>query len=355
LGLDCLSDFSLKELTEASVLVSRFSTVPFEAMARGVPFVYHNPHGETVPTFMNPDGGNAMSWWWYDLIDPNNLYYHFKALSQYAEGLDRRTATWSFQTGQFGSNAHVLSLVSENIIYFWMYDTNVLPWSTENRSEYPKLTGTLTLTNIENGTWVREQWNTYTGEMIHAGKFQTAMVVASEVEVNRPFFPDCLLGMAETGAAVILDRGDSGRTGFGQFGFHYDLEHFKAREAIGRYTNGKPCLRLHEAENLHELYLEAVPLALEDLLAREGLDRSQINFLLPPQISREMNRQLAERLGIDPGRVVDQARTGQDLYTASLAYSLQHLRRNGLAQPGDVGLIVQVAFGIQVGCAAYYF
>jgi len=43
-------------LTEASVLVSRFSTVPFEAMARGVPFVYHNPHGETVPTFMNPDG-----------------------------------------------------------------------------------------------------------------------------------------------------------------------------------------------------------------------------------------------------------------------------------------------------------
>ena len=43
-------------LTEASVLVSRFSTVPFEAMARGVPFVYHNPHGETVPTFTNPDG-----------------------------------------------------------------------------------------------------------------------------------------------------------------------------------------------------------------------------------------------------------------------------------------------------------
>jgi teichuronic acid biosynthesis glycosyltransferase TuaG len=43
-------------LTEASVLVSRFSTVPFEAMARGVPFVYHNPHGEKVPTFLSPEG-----------------------------------------------------------------------------------------------------------------------------------------------------------------------------------------------------------------------------------------------------------------------------------------------------------
>ena len=43
-------------LTTAGVLVSRFSTVPFEAMARGVPFVYHNPHGEKVPTFTQPHG-----------------------------------------------------------------------------------------------------------------------------------------------------------------------------------------------------------------------------------------------------------------------------------------------------------
>jgi glycosyltransferase involved in cell wall biosynthesis len=44
------------EVSRAGVLVSRFSTVPFEAMARGVPFVYHNPHGERVKTFAEPDG-----------------------------------------------------------------------------------------------------------------------------------------------------------------------------------------------------------------------------------------------------------------------------------------------------------
>lgn len=43
-------------ITESGVLVSRFSTVPFEAMARGVPFIYHNPHGEKVPTFQTPRG-----------------------------------------------------------------------------------------------------------------------------------------------------------------------------------------------------------------------------------------------------------------------------------------------------------
>ncbi len=48
-------------LQRAAVLVSRFSTVPFEAMARGVPFVYHNPHGERVPTFKEPDGAFDIS------------------------------------------------------------------------------------------------------------------------------------------------------------------------------------------------------------------------------------------------------------------------------------------------------
>jgi len=35
-------------LLRAGVLVTRFSTVVYEAMARGVPSIYHNPHGEKV-------------------------------------------------------------------------------------------------------------------------------------------------------------------------------------------------------------------------------------------------------------------------------------------------------------------
>jgi hypothetical protein len=43
-------------LPRSTVLISRFSTMPLEAMARGVPFVYHNPHGETVGTYAEPMG-----------------------------------------------------------------------------------------------------------------------------------------------------------------------------------------------------------------------------------------------------------------------------------------------------------
>ncbi len=43
-------------LPRSSVLISRFSTMPLEAMARGVPFIYYNPHGETVATYADPMG-----------------------------------------------------------------------------------------------------------------------------------------------------------------------------------------------------------------------------------------------------------------------------------------------------------
>jgi len=43
-------------LLRSGVLITRFSTVVFEAMARGVPVVYYNPHGERVTTFNNPEG-----------------------------------------------------------------------------------------------------------------------------------------------------------------------------------------------------------------------------------------------------------------------------------------------------------
>lgn len=49
------------EITQAGLLVTRFSTVAFESIARGVPFVYHNPHGERFPTFQQPDGAFVIS------------------------------------------------------------------------------------------------------------------------------------------------------------------------------------------------------------------------------------------------------------------------------------------------------
>ena len=50
------TDRSMSSMLPAcEAVVTRFSTVPFEAIAYGTPFVYFNPHREKVPTFTTPD------------------------------------------------------------------------------------------------------------------------------------------------------------------------------------------------------------------------------------------------------------------------------------------------------------
>ena len=44
------------ELRECAVVVSKFSGVMLEAMALDTPVIYHNPHGERIDKFLNPDG-----------------------------------------------------------------------------------------------------------------------------------------------------------------------------------------------------------------------------------------------------------------------------------------------------------
>ncbi len=58
-------------------------------------------------------------------------------------------------------------------------------------------------------------------------------------------------------------------------------------------------------------------------------------------------------MNISRDKFVDVAR--KDLFTSSLPYSLEHIREQHLVKPGDIGLIITVGSGIQVGCATYYF
>ena len=60
-------------MTTDSILVSRFSTVLFEGMARGCSVIYYNPHGEQVPTFHHPEGA-------FDIAeDPQTLFLHLES------------------------------------------------------------------------------------------------------------------------------------------------------------------------------------------------------------------------------------------------------------------------------------
>jgi hypothetical protein len=65
-------------MVQDSILVSRFSTVLYEGMARGCSVIYYNPHGEKVPTFHHPNGA-------FDIAEDT------KALAELIDGSRART------------------------------------------------------------------------------------------------------------------------------------------------------------------------------------------------------------------------------------------------------------------------
>lgn len=191
--------------------------------------------------------------------------------------------------------------------------------------------------------------------LIEAQRFGTVLVVASEIENNAAMPSRGLRGLSETGAALILDAAGDGKAGFGNFVFRYQTDHINALSAYTARAEGRTFLRVDMAADIQSYYLEGAPAAISELLEIEGLNASQISIVFGPQISREFSTALSKRLGIPREKFVDVERDGNDLFTCALPYALQHARDGNRPEPGDIGLIICVGAGIQVGCAVYYF
>jgi 3-oxoacyl-[acyl-carrier-protein] synthase III len=119
--------------------------------------------------------------------------------------------------------------------------------------------------------------------------------------------------------------------------------------------HSKPHLHVEKDENLETLYIEYILTAVQELLQLEGLDLSRINKIFPPQISAGFITRLSQKLDLPRDRFIDVVGDGPDLFSSSLPYAFEHASEQGLVRPGDVGLMIAVGSGIQVGCALYYF
>ena len=71
-------------------------------------------------------------------------------------------------------------------------------------------------------------------------------------------------------------------------------------------------------------------------------------------LSEPDRTELAARLNIPSSRFVDLG-AESDPFSSCLPQALQQARQRKLVKPGDVGLIISVGSGVQVGCATYRF
>lgn len=191
--------------------------------------------------------------------------------------------------------------------------------------------------------------------MIESEKYKNVLVITSEIENNVGVKPDSLLGLRETGSAVILDRPEGGNVGFGRFLFRYFTDYLNDITTYIAQDQGRSWLHINRDPKIEGHYLDCVGRAVKDLLDQEGLQMSDLRAIIPPQVSPGFVQKLTTSLGVARERVVDLAADGKDFFTSSLPYGLRSAQERAMVKPGDVGLIINVGTGIQVGCALYHF
>jgi amino acid adenylation domain-containing protein len=190
-------------------------------------------------------------------------------------------------------------------------------------------------------------------QMIGAGTTEHAMVVASETENNSGSAAHPAYGLSETGSAVILSP-TNGNKGFGRFVFRHHPEYAGALTTYTRHSEGRTWLEIERDPDLTARYLDIIANAVGELLKLEAIAPSDIAAVFPPHLTQPDRDELATRLGIASSLFVTPA-SDTDPFSSSVPQGLQHAWQHGLVGEGDIGLIVSVGSGLQVGCTTYRF
>ena len=189
---------------------------------------------------------------------------------------------------------------------------------------------------------------------IAAGRASRALVLASEVENNARFGPNALIGLEETGSALLLEQSTSGE-GFGRFVFRAFPERVGDIRAFTAWENGAVMLHHERIPEWERHAASGLKLAIGELLELEGLRPDDIKVFLPTFGSDGFVALLSEVLELPQARFLDLSGAHRDYFTSSLGYGFQAARRSGRVASGDVGVILAAGSGGQVGCCVYYF
>ena len=157
-------------------------------------------------------------------------------------------------------------------------------------------------------------------------------------------------------SAVILHESDDGETGFLAFSFDQYPEHADAQRVIGTWNEaGQPHLIASAGKDRYLWYVEDIEKSVSRFLREQGVSRDEIRFLIPPQISPAFVRAVSQELDLPNAETIDVSSEDGDLATSSTPAAMQAIVENNIAEKGDVGLIINIASGGQVGCALYQF
>jgi len=135
-------------------------------------------HAALWTSSMMPFAAPAMPWWW-TFIDERDLYFHFKALSNFAAGEDRRgknlrmgEARVTHSGGGEADGLGVRCLQNESTAYCWIFDQSLM--DEEQKPHPPDANLSLIVNGLTEGNYRVEFWDTYKGVPTEQREAQSA-------------------------------------------------------------------------------------------------------------------------------------------------------------------------------------
>jgi hypothetical protein len=165
--------YNIMDSYEKPYFVGEFGTSNLDGIDRMDPKAT-NQHAALWSQFMTPSAGDAMCWEWDNHIDPNNLYYHWKALSEFAKNEDRRCKRYVYSratiTAEDNKTLTVQGILNRQEALCWIYDLDKTKFRQQILAPLDINKAVITIEGMLEGEYLVEFWDTYKGQIIEVIK-----------------------------------------------------------------------------------------------------------------------------------------------------------------------------------------
>ena len=189
--------------------------------------------------------------------------------------------------------------------------------------------------------------------LLQEGDARCGMVTASEGNADRRAKgePPC----PDSGAAVLLELSPDPGMGFGSFAFHARSEYAGMATTVVSLAEPRGRLRVRRDAGLEARWLEMAGRVVDEVLGKDGLSRSQVDRVIPAQISADFVALLPQAIGMPAERVADHSACLPDTLSTSLFLALERELRLRPPLPGEKVLLLAFGSGLTAAAAVYRF
>ena len=189
-------------------------------------------------------------------------------------------------------------------------------------------------------------------QFMRSGRFRNALVVGAEIYSRILDWSDratCVL-FGDGAGAVVLQR--SSKPGILSSHLHADGTHVDMLSVPGTVSGGKvsgrPLLQM-DGQGVFKFAVKVLDDVVEEALAANGLQKSDIDWLIPHQANIRIIQATARKLGMSMEKVVQTVDRHANTSAASIPLALDEAVRDGRVRPGQNVLLEGVGGGFAWG------